>query len=234
MPYPRRRREVPTRQRQTMRLHGLPGGGRHDEEIDPDVIYYLKITKPHIQDIVISGPCYPLEQIFDQLLIKLKIERSPQSEAILDELVLSGAFLNLGHFNAPLPDGNTMRLELLRERNAEVARMWPGMVWHVVIATPVMKDGFPVGERHPRIEEAEIHATFTTKEAANADAEKVLEDLKALAGTGAFVEKIRESDLVRAFIVPAHDRQGRTKAMAIEVRSDDGQIQQVDRFGSPL
>lgn len=88
--------QAPTRERTTMRLNWPLTGARPD----PDVIYYLKTTKPHVQDVSISGPFYPLSDVELQLRNRMTMERSTGGPT-LDDLILSGGLPSMEHFNAP-------------------------------------------------------------------------------------------------------------------------------------
>ncbi|KIW62436.1 hypothetical protein PV04_10609 [Phialophora macrospora] len=224
--------EAPTRNRTTMRLTGLPGHDESARSPDPDVIYYLKTSKPHMLDVSISGPYYPLDEVLDQLHARMEIEGSTGGDT-LDDLVSSGAFPNVEHFNAPLPDGNIMKFQLLRERNRDVVRALPCKVWNVSVACPNMGvgDSGP-GSRYPPVEDMEMRGTFLTLQAANTEAERVLGELKAEAGTSAVMQKSYRDGLVEGFVVSSRGRTARAKA--VQVRCDDGQIQQVDRSGNPI
>jgi hypothetical protein len=56
-------------------------------DIDPDMISYLKTSKPHLKDVSISGLFYSLQTIFGQMLMRLRIEGSTEGEANLDRIV---------------------------------------------------------------------------------------------------------------------------------------------------
>ena len=216
--------EVHTTQRTIFRVQGSPRGlGNPAELIDPDVIYYLKTSKPHIQDVSISGPFYPLEKVFDQLHSRIKLEQST-GEAILDDLVLSGMFLSVEHFNVPIPGGHVMRFQLIQEKNTKVAESLPGTVWNVVVASPDISHGITrvPGSPHPPVDDIDIHATFLTMKTANSAAETLLEEMKAMAGRDATVIKLNEGELVQGFISPLPRGQN---PRLVEVRRDDGQFQ---------
>jgi hypothetical protein len=211
-----------------MRLIGLPGG----DEPDPDVIYYLKTSKPHMLDVSISGPFYPLEEVFNQLHTRMEMEESTGGD-MLDDLVFSGAFPNVEHFTAPLPDGNIMKFQLLRERNRDVVRALPCKVWNITIASPNLSvgDSGP-GSPYPPVEDMQLRGTFLTSQAANIEAERVLRELKAEEGRTAVVQKSYRDGLVEGFMMSGRGATARAKV--VQVRYDDGQIQQVDRSGNPL
>lgn len=201
---------------------------------NPDTIYYLKTSKPHIHDISISGPYYPFEMIFGQLLYRLRTENSVAGERTLDDLVRDGVIASIEHFTAPLPDGNIMRFHLLRERNPMVARHLPGEVWRIVVATPLLDSGgiaVVLSNGSPQLENMNIHATSITRTEANRAAGKLLDELKEQAGAGARVSKKEIDGLVHGLIIPRTNSQ--FKAKIVQVSRDDGQIRWVrpDQLG---
>lgn len=213
---------APARQRTTMRLTGFPSRetleSQGGPEVDPDVIYYVKTSKPHIQDISISGPFYPYETVLHQLLGRLRMEKSKEGECALDDIVYGGGVVHLESFNAPLPDGNIMKFQLLREKNAAVARSLPGEAWNIIVASPSMnRAGRTAGLG--RVEDMDVEATFRTKAEADRKAEQVLEELRVEAGEGAHVERV-PGGLMSAVVIP-RPGSGR-KIKLLEVRRDDG------------
>ena len=209
---------MPDRSRTTMRLNMGSLMGRGEEaEPDPETIYYLKTSKPHLQDISISGPFYPLKNVVEQMLYRLTVEKSDQGERMLEE-IMSVGLESMEHINAPLPDGNIMKLQLLREKNAEVARKLPGDVWKVTVMTPDM--GGNMSGEHPPIKQMDIHRTFTTKEEANEAAGQLLEELKAKAGRKARVDKTTPYGLVEGFLITP----GTDQAKIVQVLHDDGSV----------
>lgn len=118
---------------------------------------------------------------------------------MLDNLVYDVGFPSMEHINAPLPDGNVMKLQLLREKNAEVARSLPCAVWKVIIATPIMTGD--ESTEHPTVKEMEVYRTYLAKAEANMAAERLLVELKKKAGSGAVVNNIYGGGLVSGFLI---------------------------------
>lgn len=118
-----------------------------------------------------------------------------------------------------------MKFELMRETNAAVARALPCTVWHVVVATPDMSrvSANLAGNGFPPVKDMEMHRTFLTTEAANAEAESIHEGLKADAGTTAQGERKNNGDLFVGFFNPGG--RGMDGLRLVEVRRDDGHIQ---------
>ncbi len=146
------------RMRTTMRF--TMGGLGHPGGIDPDVIYYLKTSRPHLKDTSISGPCYPLDTVYEQMFRHLARERSVGGEQTLHEIISTGDIAMLQHLNAPTADGNILRLELLREKNAEIARVLPGKAWYILVGTGEQRSLRLLGRNGM---EMEIRGTFRTR-----------------------------------------------------------------------
>ena len=94
---------MPPRMRTTMRFT-MGGGLGHPGDIDPDVIYYLKTSRPHLKDTSISGPFYPLDTIYEQMFGHLARERRIEGEQTLNEVIATGDIAMLQHLNAPTAD----------------------------------------------------------------------------------------------------------------------------------
>ncbi|KAK5257983.1 hypothetical protein LTR20_002661 [Exophiala xenobiotica] len=181
---------VPPRSRTTMRF--TMGSFGHPDGIDPDVIYYLKKGRPHIKEVLISGPFYPLQTLYEQMFGSLARERSIEGEQTLNEIIDTGSIAMLQHFNAPTADGNILRFEILREKNAEVARILPGEVWYLLFGILEQK-GFL--DRNPNLTEMDVRGTFRTCEAANEAAKRALQDLEEGGGPDTVVTRVERDGL---------------------------------------
>ena len=197
---------------------GLGLGRDWETEADHDTIYYIKTSKPHIHDVTMVGPFYPLEHVLPQLLFKVKVEKSTMGERVLDDIVYGGHVVEMRYFTAPLPDCNIMKFEIIREKNAEVARTWPSEVWVVMVAEPFM-DMTLHNEGHPQVDDMHHGGTFRTKEQANEAAEELIKSEKELAGDGAQVRKVRRGELTFGMVIP----RGGLCGKMIEVRREIGE-----------
>ncbi|KIV78933.1 hypothetical protein PV11_06532 [Exophiala sideris] len=180
------------RMRSTFRMAGLPSMRHEPAVADPDTIYYVKTSTPHIHRVTISGPYYPLQNIFPPLLKKLRDAGSVEGERTLDDIVYGGgdaALLSLKHFNAPLPDGNIMRLELVREQNARVAHGLPCEVWSICVNTTTGDEDLMEALGHPPVTDMEMLESFVSKDEAHAAAKEYLQDLKAELGPDAILHE---------------------------------------------
>jgi hypothetical protein len=198
------------------------GSFGHPDGIDPDVIYYLKTSRPHLKDTSISGPFCPLDTIYEQMFSHLARERSTDGQRTLNEIIDTGGIAMLQHLNAPTADGNILRFEILREKNAEIARILPGEVWNILVGT-MKQESFH--DDTPNVIEMEIRGTFRTREAANeAAAKRVLQDLKEDGGAKAIVNREEKDGLVCGGV--AYREGGKAIVHTVECRRDTGQIQQ--------
>jgi hypothetical protein len=193
------------------------GGFGHPDGIDPDVIYYLKTSRPHLKDTSISGPFYPLDTICGQMFSHLARERSTDGQRTLNEIIDTGGIAMLQHLNAPTADGNILRFEILREKNAEIARILPGEVWHILVGT-MKQESFH--DDRPNVSEMEIRGTFRTREAANEAAKRVLQDLKEDGGAKAIVNTEEKDGLVCGGV--AYIEGDKAIAHTVECRRDTG------------
>jgi hypothetical protein len=201
-----------------MRLNMSNLGREEGADVDPDTIYYLKTSKPHIKDISVSGPYYPWEHLTIQVVRRLEHEGSTAGVDSFIEMIEDGTVAVLAHFKAPLPDGNIIRFDIIREKNAEVARIWPGDVWFVKVSEPDMNDR-SVTTEYPPMHAVELRGTFRTKEEANQRAREVVDEMKEEAGRNAHVTRHLENGLFQGMVIA-----GRRYAKLIEVVHDQGQI----------
>lgn len=120
-----------------------------------------------------------------------------------------------------------MELELLKEKNAQVARHLPGSVWYICVVVVPHKDRSkaPGTGGFPPVQDMEIHGTFTTPNAANDAAARVLDELKAEAGTRAIMHSSRDQGLVSG-MVPSQSFQ-----RVVQINRDNGPL---DENRNPL
>ncbi|KAI1630037.1 hypothetical protein EDD37DRAFT_604901 [Exophiala viscosa] len=180
------------RMRSTFRMMGFPKMGDEPALADPDTIYYVKTSKPHIHRVTVSGPYYPLQNIFPPLLRQLRDAGSVEGERTLDDIVYGGgdeALLSLQYFHAPLPDGNIMKLELIREQNAQVAHSLPCEVWNICVNTTTGDEDLMETLGHPPVSDMEVLESFVSKDEAHAAAKGYLQRLKAEMGPDAVLHE---------------------------------------------
>ena len=152
-----------------------------------------------------SGPYYPLENIFLHVIRLLRTEKSVEGEKTLDEIFCSGAEAVFGieHFNAVLPDGNMMKIEVLREENPEVVAALPGDVWCIVATRSADADvHLADSDTRLKMKEMVVRGTFTTNYEANRAAERLLQYLKLQAGWDAYINRHDSNGRVCGNVIP--------------------------------
>lgn len=154
------------------------------QEPDRDTIYYLKTSTPHVNDISISGPYYPLEAIIPQVRHHLSA-RSPTSVEAFDQMLSEWPGLqSFQHFKAPIAGGH-MIIELAKEKNRNVAAALPGPVWYIARAEPASL-GLPSphsDREFVQLKALDVLETFTSVESANRRANELMAQTAREMGT---------------------------------------------------
>jgi len=88
---------------------------------DPDTVYYTKISMPHVHDVSVAGPFCPMDSIVQHIEQRCIRENSLPALPVLRETIEGAGIVSLGHIVAPLPGGQHMTIEIVREKNAQVA-----------------------------------------------------------------------------------------------------------------
>ena len=113
---------------------------------------------------------------------RLTSEGSTEGLHALKEIVRTTPARSIQHLNAPLPSGHVMTLQICPEKNAQVANALrnpasdqPVATYSVYYMTPDpdfddSDDDDDNGPEYVPVVDAAIHATFLSKEAANASA----------------------------------------------------------------
>ncbi|CAI6304560.1 unnamed protein product [Periconia digitata] len=168
-----------TRATVRMNLNGLRGSAVED----PDVIYYLRESIPHTNHIAIRGPYYRLEWVVRNMAGMFQNHKSAAGLDYTKQLWHQGVdFKGVAHVKAPLPDGNTILVEIMQREEPDVALYLRGSaeehktvynVYDVVLDTHDSRDGFP------STQERNVSAVFTSKDAAEAFVRKTAETWKA-------------------------------------------------------
>lgn len=216
-----------------MRFRSIFGVGAGAQP-DLETIYHLRTSKPHIKDISMSGPYFPVEAVVEQVRHRLTVEGCMEGLQTFDDIVGAGQLSDLMHLNASMRDGNIIKFELLPEKNAEVARAWPRQVWKVLVATPDLTNfpnrtnrGQQTSQDHPPTKDMEVHKTFTTKEAAIRDAQQVLQALKADAANDALAQSTHLDRLPVVFESMVYSPRENT-GQTVTVMYDSGEVARVD------
>ncbi|ORY12359.1 hypothetical protein BCR34DRAFT_600737 [Clohesyomyces aquaticus] len=196
---------------------------------DADTIFYLKTSKPHLKDVSISGPYYPLDATIEQIRSRLVQDKSVYGMSTFEELLRDVSIDGVTKVQAPLPDGDVMTLEICREKNAWVAAFLRGcqpntprpvyivlqVIPHPDFVEGRMGDG--INSEFVPVVDSDIIATFTSKDAANHAARNLLETWKReTACQGDIVPQ--PSGLIAGFIATPDG----LPQKIVEVRFEDG------------
>ena len=91
---------------------------------EPGTLYYLKVTRRHINDVLVLGPLVELTDVIRKMISYLRDLRSYAGLDMLSELVHSPGFNPKGlvFLHGPLPNGTFVRLDLFVDATR---RSWP-------------------------------------------------------------------------------------------------------------
>lgn len=162
--------------------------GRPREDLS-GIIYYLRTSQPHIHDVTISGPYYPIGMIRPQMLQKLG-ETSHAAfmyfhEAFPDDTAGEGpiGLTNWGRLIGPLDNNprHTIKVELLTEHNPAIAATLPRPCYRIMFSKCKQLPGTKT-EQFRRVfgygplKDMEIHGAFLDRDKAEAAARRVLKE----------------------------------------------------------
>ena len=189
-------------------------------------IYHLKTTLAHLNDISLSGPYASPAALTQQIKFRLAQAKATEGEASFADMekYVGG----MAHFKAPLPHGNVMRFEILKEENEAVKRAIPGETYVVVSAKPVMSaamagmGGSESEDGRPPLEEMDWHGTFVDKGEAERRVRAVLEKFKG--GMEGGVVRMLEEKRAFGFVSGRASEDG---MRIVQVTVDPGRIVQV-------
>lgn len=171
----------------------------------PDTLYYLETSVPHLYDISISGPYYPLDTIVSQIEFHSATECIEGNHLFISPLSDSGAnsqldtglndfrtrYLLNGHV---LPfdrvtsainhdPSKTKTVRLIREHNPNMASRLPCTAYPVRSTVPEQDIMAAWGGHSPTgttaVRSVTLHGTFDNKASADAHAQIVAERLEA-------------------------------------------------------
>lgn len=196
-----------------------------------NTIYYLRTCQPHINDISWSGPYATPDALAEQIRFRLVSHDSFVGFEMLEELMANGSIVGTHHFNAPLPDGTILRFEIEREVNPDVKAALPCPVYHVFTATPMLGVARETNQR-PHLpvpmEKMETICTRLTKAAALEEwREAVREVQEEMPGSRVHMtDELGDEQTIKIAMILGRRRQD--KHRTVQMRYDDGRIEQVD------
>jgi hypothetical protein len=202
--------------RTTVRVNGNFFSGMEPPATPRDTIYYVKTETPHLGDFSIFGPFECLEAVVPSIRLKLQ-ETSPAGLNTFDEMMTTGpnALMSFEYVVAPLPDGCTMTIRLLKEQNAELAATLPGPAWVVLCAEPT-PSSLASRDEEPKLKDLTICGAFISAEKANQAARQVVADKLQGMRRGRRVEEMKSDGTVQCAAISA------TQAWLVEVKRESG------------
>jgi hypothetical protein len=164
--------------------------GEPDPTPDPDTVYYTKTSLLHVFDVSIAGPFYPMEKMIEHIQRRCGKEGSLLGLRTLKETIENIGMVSLEHLVAPLPGEEHMKIEVVREKNAEVAEFLrscppgtPKPVYMVLKQVPhpaheeIMAGSWPF--KYAPTLDLEMLKTLLSKEKANEEASRILDSWNA-------------------------------------------------------
>jgi hypothetical protein len=153
------------------------------------------------------GPFGQLEAIVPSLRKKLQ-QTSPAGLKMFDEVIAIGGLSSFEHIVAPLPDGHSMTIRLIKEQNAAVSATLPGPAWYVVFAELLSPPS--------KWKNLFLCGTYTSTETANQAAQRAVVVRKQRVPGAVHSEEKREDGTIQCTIVAPN------KIWVIESRFDSG------------
>jgi hypothetical protein len=235
--------EVPNRVRSTMRmtLGGLRRPDKGDTssaadsgDTENNLIYHLKTSRHSFGDVTLSGPYLTIGELVSQVWDHLRKAGSKEGQKLLLEQAGEGSYETLRHLNAPLPDGDVIRFDVLREENVKAKSQGAGPYYVVRVTIPKLdSNGEPARGVMPGHEDfmqtldIQPIKTLTSKQEAIAQARAKLVELKNEAGPKARVIDLGETDDHRELFngfVDSEDANGQVTMDIVSVHMDDGLV----------
>jgi hypothetical protein len=132
---------------------------------DTGTIFHLKTEIPQIHDFSSFGPFHSREEMIDSISQKLEDETPTGLDEFIEYISEAPGIDGFEGMATRTTDGNTLKIYVQEEKNAEVAAKLPGPAWVVVTARFNM---IPYYQK-----DYEICRTYTSAEAANQGAREV-------------------------------------------------------------
>jgi hypothetical protein len=175
-----------------------------------------------------------MDNIVEHILGRCEREGSLPAMHMLNQTIERVGIVSLQHLIAPLPCGHHMKIEVVQERNAEVAEFLRGSppgtpkpVYSILQQTPhpdhekILAAGSNWPFQHVPTLDMEVLETCLSKEAANREGRKVLADWEAQKRPGEMVLDMLHEGLLVGQLCDAKAVQ----KQILMVRFDDGKIE---------
>jgi hypothetical protein len=129
-------------------------------------VYYLRVSRPWIHDIFISGPFCTIEDTFSNIARNLRFSQSGM--LYFDDLCQQGLMDQVAHIRAPLDadQNKVILIEIIPKNDSELKARLPCSVYNVVWSEPVegLNDRMGVAQ----LNSMELVGTFLSADDANA------------------------------------------------------------------
>jgi mitochondrial splicing suppressor protein 51 len=181
-----------------------------------DTIYYIKTHIPHLDDFTMFGPFHCPEAAVPSIQRKLQ-QTSVTGLDAFNEILSSApnGIESFEHLEAPLSNGKTMVIQLVKEQNPELAAALPSSSW-VVLCCEIAGASLASMDKEPRIKKMDICGSFLTIEKANEAAQQVVEEkLRGMQGGKKIKNSKSNGALMSAIISP-------TQGYLVQVKRDSG------------
>jgi splicing suppressor protein 51 len=181
-----------------------------------DTIYYIKTHIPHLDYFTMFGPFHCPEAAVPSIQGKLK-QTSAAGLDIFNEILSAApnAIESFEHLEAPLANGKTMMIQLIKEQNLELAASLPGPSW-VVLCGEIAGSSPASIVKEPKLKNMDICGAFLTVEKANEAAQQVAAGkLRGMQGGQRIEYPKTDGALMSMLISP-------TGVYLVEVRRDSG------------
>lgn len=199
---------------------GNPSPSKHEPT---DTIYYLKTSTPHLYDISISGPYKTLPELFFQALRNFGPECQPGIDTLHDFVIDEDHFIPFEHISSPM-NGNpnlVRKVQLIRKKNAQIAKKLPCPVWNVVYAQPRLESPQQTSPGIVPMRSSDILDCFESKSEAEAAARQKMSEL--LTEVGELRHKSVEMPMAgHAFVGAIVEKTTMAMKWLVEVRKDSG------------
>ncbi|GAB7332086.1 hypothetical protein MBLNU13_g03973t1 [Cladosporium sp. NU13] len=141
---------------------------------DAETIYFLETSTPHLYDISVSGPYYPLDAIIPQVLRNF-------GEACLHEFIRDGHVVGFERITSPINNNpnKTKTIRLAREHNPTLASRLPSPAWVIMLLDMDIIQTLPGAFTHPPVRSLIPKGSFATQNEANTRLQQIAAELVA-------------------------------------------------------
>lgn len=185
-------------------------------------VYYLRVSRPWIHDIFISGPFRVIEDTFSNIARNLRFSQSGM--LYFDDLYQQGLMDRVAHIQAPLDadQDKVILIEIIPKNDSELKARLPCPVYNVVWSEPV--EGLLDRTGVAQLNSMELVGTFLSADDANA---AVRSEVQSQASQFPGARPITKED---EGIFHGAITQGRNIKRAIQVLYDSGETDDTQTY----